>query len=103
MSEGKVRRALLYTCKVYGVASRNNNVEDRPCEVFEAQNHKSIMEALVAFATCGERSRLVLELDDGREISIMPVLQEDCLAYGETGYIPSSPVSWDISLDIWPD
>ena len=100
MAEGKVLRALLYTCKDYGFASKNNHVEDRPYKIFEATDHTFIMRAFVDFAKCVERTRLVLELDDGSEIGIMPVLQD---SHQSRHHGPDSPVKWDISVDIWPD
>ena len=97
----KVARALLYTMKDYAVESRDNSADGPPRDIYEADK---VMNAFEEFARCPERCLLVLEMQDGREISIYPRLKAEATAFGETKKegIPEPEYAWEVAVDIWP-
>ena len=86
----KVQRAVMYECKHSGFPSENNAVHELPVKEFDGKSHVSILEAFQLFATFKARSQLVLELEDGRKIQLIPTLKSE------------NPVVWEISADISP-
>ena len=98
----KVRRAVLYTCKEYGIPSRCNHLLEHPRDIYEGDGNNSLLQALTEFAASRERCALVLELENGREITLCPTLHDDYPAFGERGYDPRAPVKWDATVEVWP-
>ncbi len=100
---GRVICAKLFECNVSGVPTRDNSLCGGPVRTF---GPCQVMEGLEALINAKERSRLVLVLDNGREIGIMPILKEDALAFEEAGDLSGKSIlpsgNWDIAVDVWP-
>ncbi|MFY9461617.1 MAG: hypothetical protein WAP51_00245 [Candidatus Sungiibacteriota bacterium] len=94
-----IGKARLYTMKDYAVPSRNDQPEGQPLDTFEADK---VMEALRRFATHPERCMLVLELENGREISIYPSLKAEATAFGEPKKENEPDYLWQIVAGVWP-
>ncbi len=101
LQTGKVVRMALYTMEDYAIPSRNDQTYGTPRDTFGPDEfHKALLE----FATCQERCRLVLELDNGREVALWPHLKEDAVAFGETEkeMVPEPKYSWQLMINVWP-
>lgn len=109
LKSGIIKKAKIYTCNDYAVLIKNDSA-DYLREEFDADH---IMNALEYFGGCPERCRLVLELENGLEIGIMPSLKKEIRALDEidreeilkrldelsTG---KTPHPWEIKIDMWP-
>ncbi len=109
--EGRVVSAAIYTCRQSGVLSRNNTCLEKPQIIYSADQ---IMQAFEDFAGSPERCKLVLTLDNDREISIMPVVRKDVAIFvdgrdtvadiekkiADLKNHPERP--WEVSVELWP-
>lgn len=96
-----IDRALLYTMRNYAVRSRDNSTDGRPRDIYEGDK---AMDALAEFARSPERCLLVLEMRDGREISIYPRLKAEATAFREAKKegVAEPEYAWEVVVDIWP-
>ncbi len=105
----KIVEACIFNLKQEGVPSRDNTTTG----LREKYSAGEIMQAIKDFTKSISRCMLVLYSDDGREISILPTLRDEAVAFEEKP-IPANRTEreadpndkidflWDISMETWP-
>ena len=97
----RVIRVAVYTCKHSGFASRNNESEGPPVSEIRQPSHTEAFHVIDRFLTTPSRSKLVLELESGEKILLVPTLQKDSKALDQDGIVTGT-AKWDLSSEILP-